>query len=95
MLPEPVLKLYKLFIPSRRDTSNILILPKFSHDFTYQSAKIWNIVSKTVINTYDPADLKITRFKKMLKNGLVKIQKLSHESDWVTENFEPESLRRL
>ena len=87
--------MYNLFTPSPRDTSNILILPKFSHNFTYQSAKIWNIISKTIINSYDPADLKIAGFKKMLKNGLLKIQKLSHETEWFTENFEPESLRHL
>ena len=89
------ISMYNLFTRSHRDTSNILILPKFSHDFTYQSAKIWNIVSKTIIESRDPGDLKTGAVKKNLKDSLLKIQKLNNDSEWDNSNFEPESLQRL
>ena len=89
------ISMHKLFTPSVRDSSNILILPKFSHNFTYQSAKIWNTVNKTIFSSRNPVDIKIGEFKKTLKTGLLKIQTLCYETEWAPENFDPESLRHL
>ena len=89
------MSMYKLFTPSRRDFSNILLLPKFSHSFTYQAAKIWNVTSKTIIDSLHPTDIKPSLFKKRLKASLLEIQKMHGEIEWIPGNFEIDSFRSI
>ena len=87
------ISMYNLFNPSHRDSSNILLLPKFSHNFTYQAAKIWNAASKAIIASVQPTDTKTSLFKKRLKSKLLGIQKMHNETEWTPGNFETYSLR--
>ena len=89
------ISIYKLFTPSRRDSSNILLLPTFSHNFTYQAAKIWNTISKTIFETLQPSDIKTSLFKKRLKASLLEIQKMHNETEWIPRNFDIDSLRHV
>ena len=87
--------LYELFTPSHRDLSNILLLPKFSHNFIYHAAKIWNVTSKTIVNSLHPTDIKPSLFKKKLKMSLLEIQNLHSENEWIPGNFDVDSLRSI
>ena len=85
--------MYSLFTPSSRDFSNILLLPKFSRNFTYQAAKIWNATSKSIIKSSHPADIKTSLFKKRLKANLLDIQKMHNGTEWIPGSFDTDSFR--
>ena len=87
------MSMYKLFTPSRRDFSNIILLPTFSHNFTYQAAKICNATSKTIFDASRPSDIKTSLFKKRLKASLLEIQKMYSATEWIPGNFDIDSLR--
>ena len=58
--PTPI---HSLFSTSTRVNSNILILPKHSKCFTYQAAKIWNVITKTITKSLCPISIKLSVFK--------------------------------
>ena len=85
--------IHSLITSSVRDNSNTIILPKYSNCFTYQAAKIWNTVSKSIAKSICPISIKMSLFKNNLKESLLKIQNLYGMQEWNPGNFNIDSIR--
>ena len=79
--------LYDLITMSNRETSNLIILPKQSLTFIYESSKMWNSLHKSLINHSTGFSTSVTLVKQRIKNILFASQALHDINNWTSDNF--------
>ena len=79
--------LYEKINISVRDTSNVIILPKPSPNFFFESSKMWNLVHKNLLVPEKGLLTSVSLVKQKLKSILLESQSLNGPNTWTTENF--------
>ena len=80
--------LYEKINISVRDTSNLIILPKPSPNFFYESSKMWNSVHKNILVPEKGLLTSISLVKHKLKTILLESQSLNDPNIWTPDNFQ-------
>jgi hypothetical protein len=80
--------LYEKINISVRDTSNLIILPKPTLNFFYESSKMWNLVHKNLLVPEKGMLTSIAIIKHKLKTILLGSQSLNDPNIWTPDNFQ-------
>jgi hypothetical protein len=80
--------LYEKINISVRDTSNLIILPKPTPNFFYESSKMWNSVHKNLLVPEKGLLTSISIIKHRLKTTLLESQSLNEPNIWTPDNFQ-------
>ena len=80
--------LYEKINLSVRDTSNLIILPKPSSTFFYESSKMWNSAYKNILAPEKGLLTSVPIVKQKLKTILLESQSLNDPNTWTPDNFQ-------
>ena len=81
--------LYESINISKRDTSNVILLPKKCNTFLYQASHIWNSVHKRIISPEKGIDCtSLNSIKLRMKNLLLESQSSGIHNTWSDHNFQ-------
>ncbi len=86
--------LYSMVELSKRDTSNVIILPIKTNTFLYTASILWNITHKRILNHTSSeaseglATTSISLFKLRCKAIILECQALNDKIHWTSHNFQ-------
>ena len=88
--------LYALFTLSSRNNENLMLARKNQSNFTKDRIQIWNNCMKFITKNKALSDLKISSFKNIVKESLLKIQGAFDSVEWYScKNSDIGSLREV
>ena len=80
--------LYESINISKRDSSNLIILPKKCNTFLYHASHMWNLVHKRIISSEKGIHTPLNSIKLRMKNILLEAQSVGLKSQWIDHNFQ-------
>ena len=79
--------LYESINVSKRDTSNVILLPNKSNTFLYLASYMWNLVHKRIISPEKGICTPLNSIKLRMKNLLLQAQSSQTKNIWTDHNF--------
>ena len=80
--------LYESISISKRDTSNVILLPNKSNTFLYLASLMWNQVHKRIISSDKGICTPLNSIKLRMKRILLETQSIGIKNQWTDHNFQ-------
>ena len=83
-----IVSMYSTIDSSKRDTSNVIILPRKTNTFLYISSKLWNCIHKLILNENgEILTTSVSLVKLCCKTIIQASQSISNNNTWTYQNF--------